>query len=99
MMEEVVPWVPKTFTNANDITSARVINYSFDYAGQQAGYGSFAFKRRRGRYHGERDSTGAGDRPRSRAVDRMRRRGSGEAQPPIIDMLRAGCTKMAWLMR
>ena len=44
MMEEVVPWVPKTFTNANDITSARVVNYSFDYAGQQAGYGSFAFE-------------------------------------------------------
>jgi peptide/nickel transport system substrate-binding protein len=44
MMEEVVPWVPKTFTNANDITSARVINYSFDYYGQQAGFGSFAFE-------------------------------------------------------
>ena len=44
MMEEVVPWVPKTFTNANDITSARVVNYSFDYAGQQAGFDSFAFE-------------------------------------------------------
>ena len=31
MMEDVVPWVPKTFTNMNDITSARVVNYSFDY--------------------------------------------------------------------
>ena len=43
MMEEVVPWVPKTFTNANDITSSRVVNYSFDYYGQQAGFGNFAF--------------------------------------------------------
>ena len=43
LMEEVVPWVPKTFTNANDITSARVVNYSFDYAGEQAGFDSFAF--------------------------------------------------------
>ena len=44
MMEEVVPWVPKTFTNINDITSSRVVNYSFDYAGQQAGFDSFAFE-------------------------------------------------------
>ena len=43
MMEEVVPWVPKTFTNTNDITSARVVNYSFDYCGQQAAFGNFAF--------------------------------------------------------
>jgi hypothetical protein len=35
--------VPVTFSNQNDITSARVINYSFNYAGQQAGFGSFAF--------------------------------------------------------
>ena len=33
LMEDVVPWVPKTFTNENDITSARVVNYSFDYSG------------------------------------------------------------------
>jgi peptide/nickel transport system substrate-binding protein len=44
MMEEVVPWVPKTYTNANDITSARVVNYSFDYYGQQASFDSFAFE-------------------------------------------------------
>lgn len=43
MMEDVVPWVPKTFTNINDITSARVVNYSFDYYGQQASFDSFAF--------------------------------------------------------
>jgi peptide/nickel transport system substrate-binding protein len=43
MMENVVPWVPVTFSNENDITSARVINYSFNYAGQQAAFGSFAF--------------------------------------------------------
>jgi peptide/nickel transport system substrate-binding protein len=44
MMEEVVPWVPKTFTNINDITSSRVVNYSFDYYGQQASFDSFAFE-------------------------------------------------------
>lgn len=43
LMEEVVPWVPKTFTNATDITSARVVNYSYDYWGAQAGFGEFAF--------------------------------------------------------
>ena len=43
LMEDVVPWVPKTFTNINDITSARVVNYSFDYYGQQASFDSFAF--------------------------------------------------------
>lgn len=43
LMEEVVPWVPKTFTNTNDITSARVVNYSFDYWGEQASFDSFAF--------------------------------------------------------
>ncbi|MGZ5212272.1 MAG: ABC transporter substrate-binding protein [Actinomycetota bacterium] len=43
LMENVVPWVPVTFSNNNDITSARVINYSFDYGGQQASFDSFAF--------------------------------------------------------
>jgi peptide/nickel transport system substrate-binding protein len=43
LMEQVVPWVPRTFTNANDITSSRVVNYSFDYWGEQASFDSFAF--------------------------------------------------------
>jgi peptide/nickel transport system substrate-binding protein len=43
MMEDVVPWVPVTFTNENDITSSRVINYSYDYAQGQASLDSFAF--------------------------------------------------------
>jgi ABC-type transport system substrate-binding protein len=43
LMEDVVPWVPKTFDNINDITSSRVVNYSFDYWGEQAGFDSFAF--------------------------------------------------------
>lgn len=30
LMEDVVPWVPKTFTNANDITGPNVTNYSYD---------------------------------------------------------------------
>jgi hypothetical protein len=42
MMENVVPWVPKTFSNALDITSARVVNYSYDYWGAQASFDSFA---------------------------------------------------------
>ena len=43
LMEDVVPWVPMTFTNENDITSARVVNYSFDYSMGQASLDSFAF--------------------------------------------------------
>ena len=42
MMEDVVPWVPKTFTNAVDITSTRVVHYSYDYWGAQASFISFA---------------------------------------------------------
>jgi hypothetical protein len=41
-MEEVVPWVPKTFANTLDITSANIVNYSFDYWGGQASFDSFA---------------------------------------------------------
>jgi peptide/nickel transport system substrate-binding protein len=33
IMENVVPWVPRTFTNENDITSTNVVNYSFDEFG------------------------------------------------------------------
>jgi len=32
-MEDVVPWVPKTFLNQIDILSARVTSYSFDEFG------------------------------------------------------------------
>ena len=28
LMEEVVPWVPRTFTNATDIVVANIVNYS-----------------------------------------------------------------------
>jgi hypothetical protein len=41
-MEDIVPWVPTTFTNINDITSTRVVNYSYDYWGEQASFDSFA---------------------------------------------------------
>ena len=34
MMEEIVPWVPKLFTNENDITSSNVVNYSYDEFGE-----------------------------------------------------------------
>jgi hypothetical protein len=33
LMEQVVPWVPKTFLNQDDIVSARVTSYSFDEFG------------------------------------------------------------------
>ena len=98
LMEDVVPWVPKTFDNINDITSSRVVNYSFDYWGEQAG--STASRSRTAARSADpiEDRCGGGREtaPRSRS-------GSVEcgvaAQPPIIDMLRAGCTKSAWLMR
>jgi peptide/nickel transport system substrate-binding protein len=44
LMEEVVPWVPVTFTNSNEITSSRVTNYSYDYGAQQASLCSFALE-------------------------------------------------------
>ena len=43
LMEDVVPWVPVTFSNENDITSTRVVNYSYDYSMGQASLDSFAF--------------------------------------------------------
>ena len=37
LMEEVVPWVPRTYTNATDIVGPNVTNYSFDeFAGMAA---------------------------------------------------------------
>jgi peptide/nickel transport system substrate-binding protein len=42
LMEEVVPWVPRTFTNARDITSTRVVNYSYSEWGAQAAFDHFA---------------------------------------------------------
>ncbi len=33
LMENVVPWVPRTFTNTNQITSSNVVNYSYDEFG------------------------------------------------------------------
>jgi peptide/nickel transport system substrate-binding protein len=43
LMEDVVPWVPTSFTNENDITSSRVVNYSYSYWAEQAAFGAFAF--------------------------------------------------------
>jgi peptide/nickel transport system substrate-binding protein len=33
MMEDVVPWVPRSFTNINEIISSNVVNYSYDEFG------------------------------------------------------------------
>ena len=33
LMEEVVPWVPRTFTNINEIISTNIVNYSYDEFG------------------------------------------------------------------
>ena len=30
LMEEIVPWVPRTFTNQTDIVGPDVVNYSYD---------------------------------------------------------------------
>jgi len=38
LMEEVVPWVPRTFTNINEIISANVVNYSYDEFGEQIAF-------------------------------------------------------------
>jgi peptide/nickel transport system substrate-binding protein len=36
LMEEIVPWVPRTFTNATDIVGPSVVNYSYDEWGYMA---------------------------------------------------------------
>jgi peptide/nickel transport system substrate-binding protein len=36
LMEEVVPWVPRTFANINEIFSVNIVNYSFDEFGGMA---------------------------------------------------------------
>jgi peptide/nickel transport system substrate-binding protein len=33
LMENVVPWVPRTFSNSTEITGTRVVNYSYDEFG------------------------------------------------------------------
>jgi hypothetical protein len=35
-MEEVVPWVPRTFPNATEIVSANIVNFSYDEFGGMA---------------------------------------------------------------
>ena len=42
LMEEVVPWVPRTFMNIRDITSTNVVNYSYSEWGAQAAFDHFA---------------------------------------------------------
>lgn len=42
LMEEVVPWVPRTFLNIRDITSTNVVNYSYSEWGGQAAFDHFA---------------------------------------------------------
>jgi len=41
-MEDVVPWAPYLFDNNVDITSARIINYSFDQFAGLAAYDQYA---------------------------------------------------------
>jgi peptide/nickel transport system substrate-binding protein len=36
LMEEVVPWVPRTFPNATEIVSANIVNFSYDEFGGMA---------------------------------------------------------------
>jgi ABC-type transport system substrate-binding protein len=42
LMEDVVPWVPRTFTNATDIVGPNVVNYSYDEFGFMAALDHFA---------------------------------------------------------
>lgn len=42
LMEEIVPWVPRTFTNQTDIVGPSVVNYSYDEFGYMAGLDHFA---------------------------------------------------------
>ena len=42
LMEQVVPWVPYLFDNAVDITSQRIVNYSFDQFAGLTAYDQFA---------------------------------------------------------
>ncbi len=42
LMEDVVPWAPYLFDNNVDITSARIINYSFDQFAGLAAYDQYA---------------------------------------------------------
>jgi len=36
LMEEIVPWVPRTYTNQTDIVGPNVVNYSYDEFGFMA---------------------------------------------------------------
>ena len=36
LMEEIVPWVPRTYTNQTDIVGPNVVNYSYDEFGYMA---------------------------------------------------------------
>jgi hypothetical protein len=42
MMEQVVPWAPYQFDNWVDITSERIINYSFDQFAGLSAYDQYA---------------------------------------------------------
>jgi len=42
LMEQVVPWAPYLFDNAVDITSSRIVNYSFDQFAGVAAFDAFA---------------------------------------------------------
>ena len=41
-MEQVVPWVPYLFDNNVDITSTRIMNYSFDQFAGLAAWDQYA---------------------------------------------------------
>jgi hypothetical protein len=41
-MEQVVPWAPYLFDNSVDITSMRIVNYSFDQFAGVAAFNTFA---------------------------------------------------------
>lgn len=42
LMEQVVPWVPRRFTNINEIVSPNVVNYSYDEFGEMMAFDHIA---------------------------------------------------------
>ena len=42
LMEQIVPWAPYLFDNNVDITSQRIVNYSFDQFAGLGAYDQFA---------------------------------------------------------
>ena len=85
-MEDVVPWAPYLFDNNVDVTSARIVNYSFDQFAGLAAYDQYAIapdaQSSRAREHGQETARTRQDRRRGRG------RSAGAAPPTKWSRLR-----------